>query len=146
VPTLLDLAGVAVAPEEPFHGRSFAPILRGEPQEPVRDFAVSGQYLRTTGGGIPPGACTPVVYTKQWAYAPVGPRGEPELFDLASDPYAERDVSADHPDLVRDMHRDLLSWLQSVGAPAEAAAVLRGNEEGSNHEDTKTQRLRRLRP
>ena len=123
LPTLLDLAGVKVAPPEPFHGESFAAMLRGGRQAPIRDFAVAGQYLRRDQAGIPPGACTPVVYTKEWAYAPIGQEGAPELFHLATDPYAEKDVSADHPDAASDMHEKLVSWLREIGAPAAALEV-----------------------
>jgi len=123
LPTVLDLAGVDVEPPEPFHGQSFAPMLRGEAQAPLRNEAVAACFMRDKPA-VPPGkACTPVLYTRQWAYAPLGPEGEQQLFDLASDPYAETNVAADHPDRVAELRGQFFGWMRDVGAPAEAVAV-----------------------
>jgi len=117
LPTLMDLAGVSVAPPAPFHGRSFAPMLRGEAQAPLHEFVISAPHPRGADGGVRPGASTPVVYTPAWAYTPIGEAGSPELFDLAADPNAETDVAADHPDVVKDMHDRLVTWLRDMDAP-----------------------------
>lgn len=122
LPTLLDLAGLDVQPPDAFHGRSFAPLLRGEAGGPQREHVVSGTFLRRGGDGVPPQVCTPVVYTREWAYAPIGAGGTPELFDLQADPCGEVDVAAEHPQVVREMHDRLLAWLHEVQAPPEAIA------------------------
>lgn len=125
-PTVIDLAGAKVQPPEPFHGRSFAPMLRGEPQAPIRDCAISGSFLRPAAdGGCPAKASTPAVYTERWAYVPIGAEGRPELYDLESDPYGEQNLAGDLPDVAKEMHGRLLAWLEEMGAPAEAAAVFR---------------------
>ena len=124
LPTLLDMVGIQTAPPAPFHGRSFAPILRGESDQPIRDFAITAQHLRPDGDARQPSSwTTPVLYTERWAYAPIGAQGVPELYDLTSDPYAESDVASQHPDVVAQLHESLLSWLRSVDAPAEAIQV-----------------------
>ncbi|MEE8398263.1 MAG: sulfatase, partial [Desulfobacterales bacterium] len=90
LPTLLDLAGVDPETPEPFHGHSFASALRGESPDTGIDCAVTGNFLRLTEDGrIPPKATTPVIYTADWAYAPIGPERQRQLFDLKADPYAE---------------------------------------------------------
>ncbi|HSV73684.1 MAG TPA: hypothetical protein VLH79_07995, partial [Chthonomonadales bacterium] len=78
--------------------------------------------------GGKPGAeqCTLVVYTADWAYAPVGAAGRPELYDRRKDPLAERDVAAQWPDVCRQLHAHLLRWLADHDAPAEAAAPYGG--------------------
>ena len=124
VPTLLDLAGVEVTPSEPFHGRSFAPLLRGEPQAPLHDCAISAAFLRRERGVRPANRVTPVLYTEKWAYAPIGADGEPELFDLEVDPYAEADIAAEEPAIVRDLQDRLIAWLREIDAPEEAIASL----------------------
>lgn len=46
LPTVFDLAGLELEPPQAFHGRSFAPVLRGEDQEVLRNCAVSSSFLR----------------------------------------------------------------------------------------------------
>ena len=123
LPTLLELAGAEVDPPEPFHGRSFAPMLRGEAQEPLHDCAISGALLRLENGELPAKSTAPVLYTQKWAYGPVGAEGERELFDLEADPYAETNVAPGHADVVSQMHARLLQWLRDLDAPQEAVAV-----------------------
>ncbi|MFW6157880.1 MAG: sulfatase-like hydrolase/transferase [Planctomycetota bacterium] len=124
-PTLLELAGVEVEPPEPFHGVSFAPMLRGEEQPPIRDLAVSAHFLRADGGRVPECATTPMVYTERWAYAPIGAAGERELYDRSADRGCDANVAADHPDVCDELHARLLGWLDEVGAPEEAYAPFR---------------------
>ncbi|MBU0607595.1 MAG: sulfatase-like hydrolase/transferase, partial [Armatimonadetes bacterium] len=123
LPTLGDLAGVTLEPPEPFHGRSFAPHLQCEDADPVREVAVSATFLRP-GQMIGRKATTPVVYTPEWAYVPVGAEGEKELYRLPDDPYAETNVIADSPAVADDLHRRLAAELRALGAPDEAIAGL----------------------
>jgi len=129
LPTLLDLAGVEVGPPEPFHGRSFAPLLRGEPQAPLHDadilhpYVITASFLRREPDAAPSKWTTPVLYTEKWAYAPIGAHGASELYDLETDPYAETDIASDHPDVVRGLHAKLLAWLREMEAPGEAIAA-----------------------
>jgi arylsulfatase A-like enzyme len=124
LPTLLDLAGVKARPPDPVHGRSFAPLLRGDGQQPIRDVAISASHWRRKSGEKPNKAVTPVVYTEKWAYVPIGPYGERELYDLADDPLAEKNVAAGHDAQMRDLHGRLLDWLKKIDAPKEAAAAI----------------------
>jgi len=114
LPTLLEVAGVEARPPEPFHGLSFGHMLTEARPKPIRDFAISGSHLPEMGDGAIP----PVVYTKQWAYVPVGPEGGEQLFDLAADPYCLTDLAADHADVCRDMRKTLLDWFDGLDAKA----------------------------
>jgi arylsulfatase A-like enzyme len=125
LPTLLDLAGVTVDPPEPLHGKSFAPLLRGESDEPIRDCAITSAFFRHAPDEEPTGWETPVLYTDQWAYAPIGMTGSRELFDLHADPYAESDVADQYPQIVEQLHQRLLDWLDDIGAPEEAITAMR---------------------
>ena len=123
-------AGVGVAgqsraaqePPEPFHGRSFAPLLRGESMEPPREFAVTARFLRAEPGAKPTKWVTPVLYAEEWAYAPIGAGGERELYEIRKDPYAKNDVAREHPDVTNELHAKFLDWLRKMEAPAEAIA------------------------
>ena len=121
LPTLLDLAGLDIEPEEPFHGKSFAPMLRGEAQESLRKFAVTGMYRRND---YSPNTETPVLRTDKWAYVPIGSDGERELYNLEIDPVMETDVASDHPRVMRGLHAKLSAWLQEIAAPQEAIETL----------------------
>ncbi|HUT01333.1 MAG TPA: sulfatase [Phycisphaerae bacterium] len=123
LPTLADLAGVQIETPEPIHGRSFAPLVRGESDAWERDFAVTASFLRLGEEGmLRPRSVTPVVYTKQWAYAPIGQDGERELFDAAADPYCTTDLAAANPAVCDDLHSKLIGFLKGIDAPPESIA------------------------
>ncbi len=125
LPTLLELAGVDVEPPEPFHGKSFAPMLRGDSPQPLREFAISAQYPQTRTLRFPTRRITPVLYTERWGYAPIGAGREPELYDLGSDPHAETDVAADNGETVRELHKKFMNWLKKMKAPKETIRAFR---------------------
>jgi len=125
LPTLFDLVGVGAGQAERLHGRSFAPLLRGEPMEPLHDCVIAASHLRRGKEAAPTKWTTPVLYTTEWAYAPIGADGERELYHLADDPYAETNVAADYPAIVRTLQERLVEWLYQIGAPDEAISVFR---------------------
>lgn len=89
LPTIFELAGVGGEPGFT-HGRSFAPVLRGETDD-HRDAIITGYYE-----GVD--RC---VRTRRWSYIE-RPVGEPdELYDLRADPHETRNLAADHPDEAR---------------------------------------------
>ena len=122
-PTLLDLAGVSAEPPEPMHGRSFAPLLRGEGGEGHRECVVSAKFTRLEGGALPPEQNMPAVYTERWCYIPVGPDGARQLFDLSNDPLAETDLVEDHAEVADDLHGALIEEMRRLDAPQEAVEV-----------------------
>ena len=122
LPTLIDLAGLDVEGPEPFHGVSFADLLRGR-GEPFRDVAITSCRMRLVDGNVWPNSLTPVVYTTEWAYVPIGPTGRRELYDMHTDPYNLTDVIADHGETADQLHARLLDWLREIDAPPEAIAV-----------------------
>ena len=124
LPTLLDITSAKVEPAEPFHGISFAPLLQGESEKPIHDFAVSGTYLREKKGKLLPGSTTPMLYTEEWAYTPVGSEGDPELYNIKNDPCAETNVASDNPKVMNDLHEMMLKWLKKIEAPAETIEAL----------------------
>lgn len=119
LPTLLDLAG-APRPTNEFRGRpviaptgvSMAPLLRGEtnavhPADELFGWEIFGQRaVRKDNWKI------------TWITPPRGP-GRWELFDLNEDPGELRDLSAEHPDKVKEL---VAGWERYV---AENGLVLR---------------------
>ena len=125
LPTLLNLAGLTVTPPEPFHGRSMATVLRGHSEGAPREFAITAQHLRRHAGARQSSNwTTPVLYTKRWAYAPIGANRTAELYDITSDPYAQSDVASEQPVVVPQLHEKLIAWLRELDTPPEAIEVL----------------------
>lgn len=105
-PTLLDLAGAGVPGH--LHGRSLAPVLRGERAMLADDAA----FVETDGEGA-------AIRTPTHLYALPGKRGERTLgpepylfFDLARDPYQLRNLagSGEQEELARELDRRLRRW------------------------------------
>ena len=125
VPTLFDLAGLKLATPEPVHGTSFAPHLRGEAAAPIHEFAIAASHARRTEDGKL-GACavTPVLYTETWAYAPVGPEADTQLFDTRNDYYCESDVASGNDAVVKELDATFRAWLKEMDAPESNAVLL----------------------
>jgi arylsulfatase A-like enzyme len=121
LPTVCELADVAVDPREPVQGRSFVEAMISGGGH--RDCAVSGCHLNPNRpGGIPACATTPFVATAEWGYAPVGAAGKPELYRLARDPLAAEDMAEENPAQVKAMHQLLVEYLRGNGAPEPVVA------------------------
>jgi len=121
LPTLMELSGLdKVEPPDPFHGKSFASQLKGESDDEIRDIAIASSFMRNPAGPNPKKLTMPVIYTKEWAYVPSGSEGESELYDLLTDPYAEKNVISAHADVVSDLSDKARVFIESLGAPAEA--------------------------
>jgi len=118
LPTLCELAGVSVEPEAPFQGESFAGAVLGGGTS-HREYAVSGRYTDPRIGSIRTDAkeiVTPFLITERWGYAPVGAEGEPELYDVTTDPLATKDVTADNADVVAELQELFLEHLREHDA------------------------------
>ena len=119
LPTVSELAGAHVDPPQPFHGRSFAAQLQAGTGT-HRDLVVSGSCLKPqSGNSVRRKAVTPFVVNREWGYAPVGAHGDAELFELKSDPLAERDVIAHYPAEAQQLHTQFLDYLREHEAPAD---------------------------
>jgi arylsulfatase A-like enzyme len=93
-PTLLELAGLAFDARE-FSGKSLAPLLRGT------DAAAGERALHAV---LEDGQRrTLAVRRGKWKLIHGVSRGTTRLFDLERDPQERTDLSADHPDLVREL-------------------------------------------
>ena len=118
-PTLLDICGVAAKLPDgtvPFDGSRFTHLLtggagvfpkrtlffqwhRGDEPEKDRAFAARGpRYKLVQATGTGPGKWQPKY----------------ELFDLANDPFEEKDLAADKPELVADMKKEYETWFADV--------------------------------
>ena len=123
LPTFIELCGLAPPREVAFDGMSVAPLLRGEGQElPERIHFV--QYRQNTD---PPEKWTNGVMTRRWRLV-----GGTELYDIPADPGQERDVAAEHPEVVAELRVAHEGWWAEIapGLDAHCAHIL-----GNDHEN-----------
>ncbi|MBW2419440.1 MAG: sulfatase-like hydrolase/transferase [Deltaproteobacteria bacterium] len=114
-PTFLDYAGAASRPERP--GTSLRAFLEKR-ADWTRD-AVIGRmnFLRWDSRAAKSDDHDGVVRqpasfvrTREWHYIWHETRGEDELYDMTRDPAQERDVAAEHPELVTDFRARIEAW------------------------------------
>jgi arylsulfatase A-like enzyme len=121
MPTVCEIAGVEVP--RTVHGRSLVRALRGE-DEGGREFVVTSPALRKIGDTTRAVDATErrtqdfevaTVTSKEWSLL-YSAEGEPvELYHLPKDPGQEREVSAEHGEVVRDLHGKYAGLLEEVG-------------------------------
>ena len=109
LPTLLEIIGAKPAENRPLDGLSLLPLFRGQMKKRGQPIGFqSGSQVAWVGNQF-----------KLWG------RGKGKqlnqlpalkLFDLVADPGEKNDVSAQHPEVVARMIRELKAWRASVGA------------------------------
>lgn len=115
LPTLLDIAGIRPPEGVRFDGVSLLPLLRGEvPDLPDRTLFIN--YSRMPGSNEADAVVKlegSAVLWRRWRLLNNG-----ELYDLASDPLQQRNVAADHPQIVATLRQRLEAWWRQSGAHA----------------------------
>jgi len=109
-PTMLDLAGLDLRPEQHLDGVSFVPVLNGEtlPKRPlVWHYPHYGNQ-----GGEPSG----IYRDGHWKMIHYYEDDRVELYDLANDPGEQTDVSTREPLRAATMKQLLADYLKTVGA------------------------------
>lgn len=117
LPTVAEIAGVELNPEEPMHGDSFAAHLRGTASGSFRNEAVCASHISPDGSDIPSEGMMPVMYTERYAYVPVRPEGNAELYDLGTDPCAENNIAQEMPEVSGKMRERLRCYMDNISAP-----------------------------
>lgn len=109
-PTLLELAGLPLMPQQHRDGVSFAPLLRGK-KLAGRDLFWHYPHYSNQGGG-PSGA----IRSGDWKLVEWFEDGRLELYNLKHDLSESKDLAAQHPDIVKDLHARLAAWRKDMGA------------------------------
>jgi arylsulfatase A-like enzyme len=109
-PTLLEMAGLPLRPEQHVDGRSFVPLLKGEnlPEKPL--FWHYPHY--SNQGGSPNG----VIRLGDFKLVEWFEDSRTELFNLKSDIGEQHDLSATMPEKTAELTRRLHQWRLQVGA------------------------------
>jgi arylsulfatase A-like enzyme len=129
LPTVCGLAGVTIHPRQRLEGRSFAgQVRKGGGKH--REFAVSGCYSVPSGDKLTAGglggtfkANTPFLIKDEWGFAPVGQRGQPELYRLGSDPSAQKNIANGNESQMEDLLYVLVEHLREHNAPPDTISM-----------------------
>jgi arylsulfatase A-like enzyme len=110
-PTILDLLGLPLRPEQHQDGVSLVPLLRGEASLPRE--ALFWHYPHYGNqGGFPGGA----VRMGPWKLVERYEDGRVHLYNLDEELGERHDRAADHPKRVAAMRERLHAWYEEVGA------------------------------
>ncbi|KAA0133366.1 sulfatase [Gimesia chilikensis] len=110
-PTILDLAGLPLKPEQHLDGVSLKPFLQGE--EPLKREALFWHYPHYSNqGGIPGGA----IRMDDWKLIERFEDGQAHLYNLKTDVGEKQDLAAAEPERVKQMRRRLHQWYTETDA------------------------------
>lgn len=109
-PTLLDLAGLPLLPEQHRDGVSLAPVLKGEsiPERPL--------FWHYPHYGNQGGEPSSIIRRGDWKLIHYHEDGRNELYHLGFDPGERNDLAAQHPERVARMHAELFAYLETTPA------------------------------
>ncbi len=109
-PTLLELAGADLKPDQHIDGVSLVPLLNGDsiPERPL--------YWHYPHYGNQGGDPSSIIRKGEWKLIHYWEDGHDELYNLTSDLSETRDVSADYPEITGRMSSELKAWLAEVDA------------------------------
>ncbi|MCL2306320.1 MAG: sulfatase [Planctomycetaceae bacterium] len=111
-PTLLDLAGVGLQPQQHVDGVSFAPLLRGEkPDLPLRDMFWHYPHY-SNQGGFPSSA----IRSGGYKFIQRLEDGRFHLYDLKNDIGERNDLAEKMPEKAAELRKRLFEWYQETGA------------------------------
>ena len=111
-PTLLDLAGLPLKPEQHRDGVSLKPIIDGTQTTLDREALFWHYPHYANQGGFPGG----VIRKGDWKLIRRYEDGRTHLYHLNADPSEQHDLSAAEPERTRALAAELDQWLQSTGA------------------------------
>lgn len=109
-PTLLDLAGLELKPEQHVDGLSLLPLLKGEE---IADRFLVWHYPHYGNQGGEPSS---IIREGDWKLIHYYEDGREELFNLGNDPSEQNNSIASHEDIASDLSKKLFDYLEEVGA------------------------------
>jgi arylsulfatase A-like enzyme len=132
-PTLLEMAGLPLRPEQHVDGVSIVPLLRGGQSLPRQ--AIYWHYPHYANQGGSPGG---VVRAGDYKLIEFYEDNRVELYNLKDDLGEKNDLAARMPEKAKELRERLARWRQEVGArmptptpPATQAVALAADEEAS---------------
>ena len=109
-PTILDLAGIPLLPEQHMDGVSLVPLMNGE-EIPERTL-----YWHYPHYGNQGGEPSSIIRKGDWKLIHYWEDNRNELYNLDKDGKEFQDVSTDNKELVNQMEKQLFLWLEEMNA------------------------------
>jgi arylsulfatase A-like enzyme len=109
-PTLLELTGQSLMPEEHTDGMSLVPLLKGQT---LSERPLFWHYPHYGNQGGEPSS---VIRLGNWKLIHYYEDRHEELYNLESDPAEKLDVAAFNPEITENLHNKLFNYLNGIGA------------------------------
>jgi arylsulfatase A-like enzyme len=109
-PTMLELAGLPLKPEQHVDGVSLVPLLKG------KTIAERDLFWHYPHYGNQGGEPSSIIRSNDWKLIYYHEDGRSELYDLATEIGEESDVASQHPETVAEMKKRLDAWLSDTSA------------------------------
>ena len=118
-PTLLEVAGARAPADHPLDGVSYLPLLLGAGKARLGREAIFWHFPGYLGAGQGSWRTTPAgaIRAGDWKLLEFFEDGRLELYDLRNDMGEQRNLAADKPETVKQLHEKLLAWRQAIKAP-----------------------------
>jgi arylsulfatase A-like enzyme len=110
-PTLLDLAGLALKPEQHLDGQSLKPILAGQDGPETKERVLAWTYPHVHGSGHRP---SDAILSQDWKLIRFQSDEPTELYDLSSDIGETHNLAKQYPEKVQELVKQLDDWLAST--------------------------------
>jgi arylsulfatase A-like enzyme len=120
-PTLLDLCGIPLKPEQHLDGQSLKRVLGGETDPAVESRFLAWTYPHEHGNGHQP---SDAILVKDWKLIRFQSDELPELYHLSEDIGEQTNLASQHPEKVQELGQLLDKWLAKTGStvPPKAKA------------------------
>ncbi len=109
-PTLLNLAGLDLMPEQHVDGQSLVPLMQGNS---IEDRALFWHYPHYGNQGGDPSS---IIRRGDWKLIHYWEDGHDELYNLANDEGEQHNVAADHPETAKKLRIELQAFLLETDA------------------------------
>ncbi|PZX51011.1 arylsulfatase A-like enzyme [Algoriphagus chordae] len=109
-PTLLDLAGGELLPEEHSDGITLLPLMKGEM---ITERPLFWHFPHYGNQGGEPSS---IIRRAEWKLIHYYEDGRKELYNFSEDISETTDLAAEYPERVREMDKELFDYLTEVGA------------------------------
>ena len=117
-PTLLELCGMPLQPQQHLDGRSLVSALREKPDPELLERPLAWVYPHEHHFGHKPSAA---IRRGSWKLIHYLTSETSELYDLATDPGESTDLSVMHPDRTAAMSKELLHWIDETTKDVETS-------------------------
>ena len=109
-PTLLDLAGLPLRPQNHVDGKSILPLLKGEP------LAERPLYWHYPHYGNQGGRPISIIRKGDWKLIHFWEDNRNELYNLTNDIHEDNNLAGTEEQLTNEMYTQLTAWLKEVNA------------------------------